>query len=144
MPNEHASPSHPRSLYLLADIHAHPKHKPQRKYHTPSLPHQKCDARHYLRTVIRDTTYHSCWRASFLAFCLCGRPAIYTIYIPYTSLIFSMYTYNYTHIWRAARKCQKPARHQLWSIAAITLVRMFCTVNLRGAPYLQIFEVFNI
>ena len=35
--------------------------------------------------------YHSCWRASFLAFCLCGRPAIYTIYITYISCIYSMY-----------------------------------------------------
>ena len=25
---------------------------------------------------------HSCWRASFLAFCLGGRPAIYNINIP--------------------------------------------------------------
>ena len=46
---------------------------------------------------------HSCWLASFLAFCLGGRPAIYTIYIPYISLIYSIYTYNYMHIWRAAR-----------------------------------------
>ena len=46
---------------------------------------------------------HSCWLASFLAFCLGGRPAIYTIYIPYISLIYSIYIYNYMHIWRAAR-----------------------------------------
>ena len=46
---------------------------------------------------------HSCWRASFLAFCLGGRPAIYTIYIPYISLIYSMYISNYMHIWRATR-----------------------------------------
>ena len=46
--------------------------------------------------------HHSCWRASFLAFCLGGRPAIYTIYIPYTSFIYSMYIYNYIHTWLAA------------------------------------------
>ena len=50
-----------------------------------------------------DGDVHSCWRASFLAFCLGGRPAIYTIYIPYISMIYSMCTYNYIHIWRAAR-----------------------------------------
>ena len=46
---------------------------------------------------------HSCWRASFLAFCLGRRPAKYTIYIPYISFIYSMYIYNYIHIWQAAR-----------------------------------------
>ena len=51
---------------------------------------------------------HSCWRASFLAFCLGRRPAIYTIYIPYISFIYSMYIYNYLHIWRAARNVKNP------------------------------------
>ena len=34
---------------------------------------------------------HCCWRASFMAFCLGGRPAIYTIYIPCILCIYSMY-----------------------------------------------------
>ena len=46
---------------------------------------------------------HSCWWASFLACCLGGRPALYNIYIPHISLIYSMYIYNYMHIWRAGR-----------------------------------------
>ena len=46
---------------------------------------------------------HTCWWESFSAFCPGGRPAIYTIYIPYTPFIYSMYTYRYIHIWRAAR-----------------------------------------
>ena len=29
-------------------------------------------------------------------------PAMYTIYIPYISLIYSMYIHKYIHIWRAA------------------------------------------
>ena len=53
-------------------------------------------------------SHHSCWRASFLAFCLGGRPAIYTINIPYISFIYSMYIYNYLHIWRAARNVKNP------------------------------------
>ena len=51
---------------------------------------------------------HSCWRAWFLAFCLGGRPAIYTRYIPYISFIYSMYIYNYMHVWRAARNVRDP------------------------------------
>ena len=46
---------------------------------------------------------HSCWQASFLAFC-----RIYIIYIPLISFIYSMYTYNYIHIWRAARTVKNP------------------------------------
>ena len=52
--------------------------------------------------------HHSCWRASFLGFCLGGRPAIYTIYIPYISFLYSMYIYNYMHIWQAARNVKNP------------------------------------
>ena len=44
----------------------------------------------------------------FLAFCLGGRPTIYTIRIPPISLIYSMYIYNYSHVWRAARNCKNP------------------------------------
>ena len=55
-----------------------------------------------------DAANHSCWRTSFLAFCLGGRPAIYTIYIPYVSFIHSRYIYNYMHIWRAARNVKNP------------------------------------
>ena len=51
---------------------------------------------------------HRCWRASFLAFCRGGQPAIYTIAIPYLSIVYSMYTYNYLHVWRAARKVKTP------------------------------------
>ena len=54
-------------------------------------------------TMQRTLLEHSCRQASFLSFCLCGRPAIYTIYVPYISCIYSMYIYNYIHTWRAAR-----------------------------------------
>ena len=66
---------------------------------------------------------HSCWRASFLAFCLGGRPAIYTINIPYISFIYSMYIYNYLHIWRAARNVQNrpPTTMLLTSLRTISL-----------------------
>ena len=40
---------------------------------------------------LNPSCQHSCWRASFLAFCLGGRPTIYTLYIPYISFIYSMY-----------------------------------------------------
>ena len=56
----------------------------------------------------RPCRQHSCRRASFLAFCLCGRPAIYTIYKPYRSCIYSMLIYNYTHIWWATRNVKNP------------------------------------
>ena len=54
-----------------------------------------------LLTIVVD---HSGWRASFLAFCL----GMYTIYIPCTSSVYSMYVYNYIHIWRAACNVQNP------------------------------------
>ena len=59
-------------------------------------------------TMQRTLLEHSCRQASFLSFCLCGRPAIYTIYVPYISCIYSMYIYNYIHTWRAARNVERP------------------------------------
>ena len=51
---------------------------------------------------------HSCWRASFLASHLDGRPAKDTIYIPYISFMYSMYIYSYIHIWRADSSVNTP------------------------------------
>ena len=56
---------------------------------------------------VQYACHHSFWRASILAFCLGGLPAIYTIYTPCISFICSMYVYNYIHIWRAARNVKK-------------------------------------
>ena len=70
--------------------------RPARMFSHPEI----CVPQHY---SIWLPQHHSCWRASFFAFCPGGRPAIYTIYIPYISLIYSIYIYNYMHIWRAAR-----------------------------------------
>ena len=67
-------------------------------------------ARPYLRgaTSPRLVAYHSCSQPSFLAFCLDGLPAIYTIYIPCIPFIYSMYKCKYIHIWRAARNVKIP------------------------------------
>ena len=61
-----------------------------------------------LPCMLHIHTHHSCWRASFLAFCLGGRPAICTIYIPDISFIYPMCIYNYLHLWRAARNVKNP------------------------------------
>ena len=61
---------------------------------------------HSLMQVCGYSCRHSCWRASFLAVCLGGRPATYTIHIPYISCIYSMY--NYIDIWRAVHNVKNP------------------------------------
>ena len=76
----------------------------------------------------RCAMHHSCWRASFLAFCLGGRPAICTIYIPDISFTYPMYIYNYLHLWRAARNVKNPpannyAMHHTHRCGGIWLVR---------------------
>ena len=43
-----------------------------------------------------------------MALYLGGRPAIYSIDIPYISLVYSMYIYKYIHILRAARNVNNP------------------------------------
>ena len=40
-------------------------------------------------------------------FVLAGSPP-YILYIPYISFIYSMYVYNYIHIWQAARNVENP------------------------------------
>ena len=70
----------------------------------PKASHHLARCKHHMYVHVP----HSCWRASFLAFCLGGRPAIYNIYVPYISCMYSMYIYNYVHIWRAARNVKNP------------------------------------
>ena len=77
-----------------------------------------CAAQNFLtsRAVIGSlVVYHSCWRASFLAFCLGGRPAIYYIHTLYIIYILYLYIRLYTYL--ACRpQCQQPARQQLCSM----------------------------
>ena len=55
-----------------------------------------------------------------MAFCLGGRPAIYNKYMLYISFIYSMYTYTYTHIWRATHDVKNPPANNYaeeWCVA---------------------------
>ena len=72
---------------------------------------------------------HSCWRASFLAFCLGGRPAMYTMYIPYISCVYSMYIYTTIHIFGGppAMSKTRPPTSMVYSIRPFNEPFIMCS-----------------